>query len=214
MRLALLLLLTACSAPQLRQPTDVTLSLQQIDCLECGNRAIADLEHQPGIAKLDFDRKTAELHVHFDSAVIHPGDMVKRLQQDNLQAVIGAGQGSYVPPTVFPQGSDVLWISHGEAIDLAKAPVPGKVTIVDFGAKWCGPCHELDQDMAKMLENNPNLALRKVDIVDWDSPVAEQQLKNVDGLPYVLVFNRAGQQVAATGGMTAELLQAAVEKAR
>ena len=192
----------ACGAPQLKQPSDVVLSMQDLDCQECGLGSVSVLEKKPGIGHVEFDRKTAELHVHFDSAATNPGVMIAALRTAGEKAVLGAGTGS-----------DVLWLSHGEAFDLTTAPVAGKVTVVDFGAKWCGPCHAIDKRLVEMLQQRTDIAVRQVDIVDWDSPVAAQQLHNIEGLPYVLVFNRSGKRVAATPAMTPEALATAVAAA-
>jgi thiol-disulfide isomerase/thioredoxin len=214
MRFALLLLLTACGAAQLRQPADVTLSLHEITCAECGNRSVDALSQQPGVAKVEFDRQRAELHVHFDSARIQPPQMLTVLKSTAVRATVGAGRGDYVAEQVFAPGADVQVISHGDTFDMATAKVSGKVTIVDFGARWCGPCKEVDKDMADFLPKNPGVALRKVDIGDWDTPVARQHLTGVEGLPYAIVLDKDGKQVAVVDGLHLDKLHAAISAAQ
>lgn len=191
-----------CSAPQLAQPADVALSLVDIDCQSCGATALTVLRAQPGVAKAEFDLKSAEIRVHFDAARILPGDMVRLIAAAKLKAKVGGGQGSYAPQQEFPAGADVQWVTKtGEAVDIAKAAVPGKVTVVDFGAPWCMPCRALDKDLAEQLKARPLLALRKVDIVDWDTPAAKTNLANVPALPYTVVFNARGGQVGSVAGL-------------
>jgi thioredoxin 1 len=209
-------LLVSCGAarPALLQPADATLSLVEIDCQSCGANAIELLQAQPGVESAQFDREKAQIAVHFDQARVLPGDLVHVLKSANLQAKVGAGQGSYVAQLVFPAGADVRWISHGEAVDVAAAAVAGKVTVVDFGARWCGPCREIDKTMSELLPNQADVALRKVDIGNWDTPVAKQYLANVEALPYILVFGVDGKQVAAVSGLHPDQLLAAIAKGK
>ncbi len=207
-------LLFACSGAQLQQPNDVVLSLTDITCAECGMRSVAALSAQPGVATAEFDKGAAEVKVHFDAARILPGDMVKILLGQNVKASIGGGHGHYLAAQKFAENADIQWISHGNVVDVDAAAVAGKVTVVDFGAAWCGPCRDVDADLAELLPKTPDLALRKVDIGDWDTPVAKQHLQNISGLPFVLVYAKNGKRIAAIAGLHLDQLHAAIDLAR
>jgi thiol-disulfide isomerase/thioredoxin len=211
-----MLTLLACGAaqPAMQRPSDVVLSLKDIDCQACGERAVDALTHQPGVGEVAFDRDKAEVAVHFDAARVLPAELVRVLDAVQVQASIGAGHGSYAPQQAYPQGTDVAWISHGEAVDVEARRVPGKVTVVDFGAKWCGPCREVDKAMAALLPGEPDVVLRKIDIGDWETPVARAYLSDVSALPYVLVYGRTGKRVAAIAGLHLDQLKAAIEQGK
>jgi len=207
-------LLFGCGAAQLRQASDVVLSLADITCAECGMRSVVALSAQPGVATAEFDKGAAEIKVHFDAAQILPGDMLKILQGQDVKASIGGGHGHYLAAQKFAESADIQWISRGDAVDVDAAAVVGKVTVVDFGAAWCGPCRDVDADMAELLPKNPDVALRKIDIGDWDTPVAKQHLQNISALPYVLVYAKNGKRIAAIEGLHLDQLHAALDLAR
>ena len=71
---------------------------------------------------------------------------------------------------------DVLeFIKDGSAPDLV--PVPGKITVFDFWAPWCKPCKQLSGDLRELSMRHPDkIAVRMVNVVDWDSPAAARWL--------------------------------------
>jgi thiol-disulfide isomerase/thioredoxin len=81
----------------------------------------------------------------------------------------------------------------GKKIDLKNVLVPGKITIVDFYADWCGPCREMAPHLEDLAKEDPDIFLRKIDIVNWESEVAKQY--DLHSIPNVRVFDRKGKQV-------------------
>ena len=81
---------------------------------------------------------------------------------------------------------------NGNAIHLSELLVPGKVTVVDFYADWCGPCKTIEPYL-RSLANDPLVAVRKVDIVGWGSPVAKQW--DLKSIPNMRVYDEQGKQV-------------------
>jgi thiol-disulfide isomerase/thioredoxin len=105
-------------------------------------------------------------------------------------------------------GADVADVGKdGERVALA--PVPGKVTIFDFWAEWCEPCKNLEPVLVELARAHPDrVALRRVEVIDWDSPVAAQHLiPGGFGLPHVKVFDAHGtlvlEQSSAPGKLEA-----------
>lgn len=128
----------------------------------------------------------------------------------SLLFVSALGASEDVP---FPPEADVDWISRGgEAVTLEEELVPGKVTVVDFWAEWCLPCKEVDREMAAILEASADVALRKINVVDWQTPVAQQYLERVSGLPYLLVFDKTGERIAVVEGLDLKRLRRAIAK--
>jgi thiol-disulfide isomerase/thioredoxin len=89
----------------------------------------------------------------------------------------------------------------GAAIDLPSLLPKGKVTVVDFYADWCGPCRAIAPQLEALAKGNPRVAVVKVDIVNWDTPVAKQfKLRSI---PHMQVYDEDGRAVGKAGSSIA-----------
>ena len=59
----------------------------------------------------------------------------------------------------------------------------GKWTIFDFWATWCEACVQLDDELRELAASDDRIAIRRVNIVDFDSPIAKRELPDVSLLP-------------------------------
>jgi thiol-disulfide isomerase/thioredoxin len=110
-------------------------------------------------------------------------------------------------PTPGGAGDDIVdLVDDGRVVPLV--PVAGKVTVFDFWAEWCKPCHELDRQLRALSAAHPGkLAIRRIDVVDWDTPVAEQMAAAGFGsLPHVKVFGRDGKLALEVGGTVDDIV--------
>jgi thiol-disulfide isomerase/thioredoxin len=97
-------------------------------------------------------------------------------------------------------------VTQGEAAPLT--PVPGKWTVLDFWAPWCEACKPLDAALKNRAKAwVKQLALRRVNIVDFDSPIAKQELPEVNLLPRIRVVDPSGKVAFEQSGPPEELLQ-------
>jgi thiol-disulfide isomerase/thioredoxin len=202
------------NAPSANTKTTV-LSLQQIDCSSCGTDLARVLVAQDGVKKTAFDKHTAELTVVADASV----DVLALAQHhkpknEAYSLVEGSGQGRYVAWKEGPAGADMKVVAKGgeDVPDLAPHLAADKVTIVDFSADWCRPCRTLDAHVVEVLAKRKDVAYRKLDVGDWDTPLGKRWLVGVEKLPYVIVFDKRGRKVDAISGVDLERLDAAVEK--
>ena len=191
----------------------VVVSLQDISCQSCGASVVQLLQRKSGVESAEFDRDSVEIVVRYHPSSIVPKDFITAIREAGYDSVVGAGRGSYAREQEFAPGLDVDWISRaGENVDLEAHVVPGKVTVFDFYAVWCGPCREVDAEMQTILESSSSVALRKINVVDWSSPVAQEYLQKVGGLPYVVVYGSNGRRVEAIEGLHLKRLRRAIEK--
>ncbi len=93
------------------------------------------------------------------------------------------------------EGGDVADAAvKGEAFDLQATLVPGKITVIDFWAEWCHPCIHVDEGLRELASLYPGLAVRRVEIVDDESPAAKPLGDKIE-LPIVWIFDEHGQRV-------------------
>jgi thiol-disulfide isomerase/thioredoxin len=116
------------------------------------------------------------------------------------------------------EGRDAVVISQGERFDLGEALVPGKFTIIDFGAPWCGPCHEAAALLATYLDSHSDVAVRIVNLDSSDVtesyslPAAKQHLEYAPGIPWFVVYNPKGKRIYQ--GLSLDKMLDAVAKKR
>ena len=164
------------------------------------------------------------------------GELVGDLDSEQVAAAVAGTGKAFVSATVVEQcpeglrgalpdpwagrgeGLDVVTISHGEQVDVAGALVAGKYTVVDYGAPWCGPCHEAAELLATYLRAHPDVAVRAVDLggqtpdESYNAPVVAQHLEYVDGIPWIVVHDPTGKVVHKSNSATRAI--EAIEKHR
>jgi thioredoxin 1 len=113
---------------------------------------------------------------------------------------------------IAPKGQEVEVISHGAQVDIAKHLSAGNITIVDFYADWCGPCKQISPALEQMAKSDPGIALRKIDIVNWTTPVVKQY--NVHSIPQVNVYGRSGKLIGTVLGADSKQVERYVAQAK
>jgi thiol-disulfide isomerase/thioredoxin len=110
------------------------------------------------------------------------------------------------------RGQPVEVISHGAAVDINQHLALGNITVVDFYADWCGPCRRLSPNLEQMAASDRQIALRKIDIVNWNTAVARQF--NIHSIPQVNVYDRSGRLVGTVIAVDFEKVKNYVAQAK
>lgn len=92
--------------------------------------------------------------------------------------------------------ADIQTITHGREVDIEEHLVPGKYVLFDFYADWCGPCRALEPQIRELAGRHADhLAVRKVDIINWDSQVSRQY--RMSSIPYMILYGPDGERITA-----------------
>ena len=193
---------------------NLEFSVLGMTCGTCANSASELLRKVSGVrqARVDFDTKAA----HVVAAA--------EVSQDDIRSALAAfgfeAQFPGDPPIPAAlteeqkQDLDIQTVSHGEAIRIKDHLAPGKTTIFDYYAEWCGPCHLLSPRLERLVLNDENIALRTVDISDWESEAGKQATRKfkIPGLPYVRVYGPRGKFLGAVEGNQIEKVKELIGK--
>ena len=99
-------------------------------------------------------------------------------------------------PVVSAGATDIQTITHGREVDIEGHLVPGKYVLFDFYADWCGPCRALEPQIRELAGRyGDQLAVRKIDIINWDSPVSRQY--RMSSIPYMILYGPDGARITA-----------------
>jgi thiol-disulfide isomerase/thioredoxin len=115
------------------------------------------------------------------------------------------------PPAALMKGDVEDLAVGGASFVEAEAAVPGKVTVVDFWATWCHPCADIGVLLQGLAAEHDDLAVRRVEVVDDDSPVVGEHLGEDVMLPVIWIYDRSGQRVHDLRGTSEEVVHDAVE---
>ena len=158
------------------------------------------LRTKSGISKLYFVElpKEVQERFHYNAAIAAAYSAQQLVNQANA--------------AVARRGQPVEVISHGAQVDISKHLALGSVTVVDFYADWCGPCRALSPSLEQMAGTDPEIALRKIDIVNWKTAVVRQF--NVQSVPQVNVYNRGGNLIGTVVGADIDAIKRYVAQAK
>lgn len=123
---------------------------------------------------------------------------------------------TFEPLPKLSADADVKVLSQaGEDVpDLARHAVQGKVTVFEFYADWCAICRKVDGHMYKRLAaGDESFAYRRLNVVDWDSPLGQRYMKEVPNLPLIIVYGPDGKRFRALYGADLPLLDRTVAEA-
>jgi thioredoxin 1 len=195
------------------------------------------LKSKSGISKVYFIELSPEVQkrFHYDAgnAAAYSADQAAsqaayQMQQAELQRKVAEERNKYwtgEEPAKTPQnsilaraaavagrGQQVEVISHGAQVDINQHLAVGNVTVVDFYADWCGPCRQLSPGLEQMARSDPEIALRKIDIVNWKTAVVRQY--NINSIPQINVYNRDGRLVGTVVGADIDKVKSYVAQAK
>lgn len=190
------------------------VSLDRVARIDAAARVLIKIE---GVHRVVFDRRRVEIVV-----VAEPEVAVLELVASLVAATPGAplsfegpGKGSYAPWQTGPEGADIREVAKDgeDVVDLTPHLAPGKVTVVDFAARWCEPCRAMDAHVLSRMEGRSDLAYRKLDVGDWTTPLARRYLAQARMLPHVWVFDKQGRRVGVVNGLDLDRLDDLIDDA-
>ena len=208
---ALLGVLTLLSATPAQANETLRVTIIGIDCKECAPPIVRALKEVPGVRNATLDWKsgiaTVEVPDGFDKTRIRKA--VDVIGYDAVFEGEVRKEFATLPADVIAK-LDILSYDGKTKVDLKSIPVPGKITILDYWAEWCSPCHFLEKRLQHLMNANGNMALRRVDVGKWNNAAASQATKEfrLEALPYVRVYDANGRFAGdVTGGSWDELLK-------
>lgn len=177
-----------------------TFTIEGMTCGACANTATNILRNLDGVdsAKVDFKTKQAIVIGTVTKSEIQ--NTIK--EKTNFEALF---DGDSLPEPLTEEEKkdlDIQTIKGGNKIDFKDHLSSGKITLFDFYADWCGPCRVFSPKIEHYIKKNPNVALRKVDIVDWKSALSKQLTSDykMPALPFTLIFDDKGNLLGKVEG--------------
>ena len=83
--------------------------------------------------------------------------------------------------------------SGGARVNIGDLLVPGMITIIDFCADWSEACTRTTPHLEEVARTETDVFLRRVDIISWNSEVAQQY--KLGHVPNLRVFDANGRMV-------------------
>jgi thiol-disulfide isomerase/thioredoxin len=198
--LALALLAMPGLASPSRADRVQVFSVRGIEDVNQGEALAERIAKLPGVHRARFEKVRAELAVTFADHVSDQSAL-EAIAATGCQGVVGPGKGAYRPVPEYPASADVrVASSDGSAVGpLEKLRVSGKYTVLDVYAVWCGPCRLVDARLRELCESRRDIAVRKLNVVDFDSPLAGQLGYRLTALPHLIVFTPSGKRIEFEG---------------
>ena len=187
--------------------------LYGMTCDACAKNATQKVQELPGVANagVDFDSKQGMVQAARGTTAF--AEIQSALKTLGFEAM-RAGERPVAPLSDAEKKTlDIQTLSQGKRFALREHLAPGKVTVFDYYADWCGPCHLLTPKLERLVLKYENVALRKVDIGTWESAAADQASSEFElpGLPVTRVFDNRGKLLGQVHGNFIEQVEAIVQ---
>ncbi len=188
----------------------IEFRIEGMSCQACARTATRALEQIEGLQVKAIDPKSGKTVVEAPAAV--STDQIKHAlaEQTNFEAFF---EGETLPRSLTEAeraGLDIEDLPAGQKVRFKSHLAAGKYTIFYFHAAWCGPCRLYGPRVEQLVAAHPDqLALRKVDVGDWNTPVARQLTREyrMPGLPFTLVFDDRGKLLGQVVGNDVDKLR-------
>lgn len=177
-------------------------SITGADCSSCADAIRNQLKKIKGVKKVTFDKHAVELTVQMADTIADEAVLAAIAKSgEGIAGIVGAGKGAYLPIPEFPAGTDVQTLTKdGSAVGpLPKLAVAGKYTVFDVFAEWCGPCRVVDERLRQLVSERSDVAIRKLNVRDFDTPLARELGPSFETLPYVVVLTPKGKRFDVVG---------------
>jgi thiol-disulfide isomerase/thioredoxin len=179
-------------------------SVQGIDCAGCEDEIRPYLKKVKGVKKWTFDVTQSEFTITLADKTTNSEVIAAIERAGRFRALPGAGHGTKLGASQhepYPKGVDFAVVTDkGEAVGpLEDLRVPGKYTVLDFYADWCGPCAKIDKQLREIVAVRKDVAIRKLNVVQFNSALAKQMGRRMRGLPYLVVFSPDGKRTEIIG---------------
>jgi thiol-disulfide isomerase/thioredoxin len=208
--LSLVTALALLATPALAARTRVW-SLQGLDGGDTGDALARWFTSVPGVRHARFELYSSELTLEVDDA-FKDASVAEVLARSGRgwRAVPGPGQGRYLPPLDYPPGADVAVLTRtGAAVGpLERLRAPNRTTIFDVYADWCIACRPLDANVRDFVRTHHGVAVRKLNLARWDSPLARELGPRLTALPHVIVITPDGRRHEFDGNTWPEIAKA------
>ncbi|HRJ30996.1 MAG TPA: thioredoxin domain-containing protein [Cyclobacteriaceae bacterium] len=177
-------------------------TIEGMTCGACAQTATNVLLKTEGIreAKVDFASKQAVVVASANMTEQQIRDAIK--EHTNFEALFSADELVKSLTNEERKNLNIEVIKGGGQLNWKESVVPGKLTVFDFYADWCGPCKVFSPKVERLLLKYPDMALKQVDIVDWKSNLSKQLTKEykMPALPFTLIFDGSGKFVGKVEG--------------
>ncbi len=189
-------------------PRARVFSIQGLDGGDTGDALARWFTSVPGVRRASFELYSSELTLVVDDTITEARIVgVVARSGRGWRAVPGPGQGRYLPPLDYPSGADVAVLTRtGAAVGaLERLRAPNRTTIFDVYADWCVACRPMDASVREFVRTHRGVAVRKLNLARWDSPLARELGPRLTALPHLIVFTPDGKRHEFDGNTWPEI---------